>query len=155
MSLQDLPGILQSWKDCIDSPPPGPHHIEAIFYTIVVNSPVFSDVTGNTATYIGGVFTQYLASPLTFSGGTVKATAFYSDKQDSTTGQPFDIKQTDELSITLNGGTTSHPPTITYGNIVYNIVDVRNNIIIAVLDDVNNPAVLTLAYLCFPLAIYS
>lgn len=152
MSLQDLSAILQSWKECIDSPPPGPHHVEAIFYTIVVNSPVFSDVSGNEVTYIGGVFTQYTAAPLTFSGGTLRATAFYSDKLDSTTGQPFDIKQTDELSITLNSETTTHPPTITYGNLVYHIVDVRNNVIIAVLDDMNNPALLTLTFLCFPLA---
>jgi hypothetical protein len=160
MALEHLADLLASWKACLDTPPPGPNESPAINYTIVVNSPIQGGDGNNAVSYINGFFLQYMTSPFTFSGGfggSLKATALYSDKRDATTGQPFDSKQSEQLDVTLTDavlgphGEITLPPTIHAGQQVYQIVDVRNEVIVAVLDEVNNPAVLTLTFLCSPL----
>jgi hypothetical protein len=157
MALEHLADLLASWKACLDTPPPGPNQSPAINYTIVVNSPIQGGDGNNAVSYIYGFFLQYMTSPLTFSGGGLKATALHSDKRDATTGQPFDSKQSEAVDVTLTDavlgprGEITQPPTIRAGQQVYQIVDVRNEVIAAVLDEVNNPAVLTLTFLCSPL----
>ena len=161
MALEHLADLLASWKACLDTPPPGPNVSPAINYTIVVNSPIQGGDGNNAVSYINGFFLQYMTSPLTFSSGfgsgSLKAKALYSDKRGATTDQPFDLKQSEELDVTLTDavlgpqGEITQPPTIRAGQQAYQIVDVRNEVIVAVLDKVKNPAVLTLTFLCSPL----
>ena len=156
MALEHLADLLASWKACLETNP-GPNMTPGIEYTIVVNSPIQGGDGNNAVSYINSFFLQYIPSPLTFSGGGLKAQALYSDKRDATAGQPFDVKQQQQLDVTVTDavlgpqGETTQPPAIRVGQQVYQIVDVRNQVIVAVLDDVNNPAILTLSFLCSPL----